>query len=120
MEASGEESGTPLGIDVSRAYRSITVALGPGDVVVLYSDGVTNARDRHDESFGEHRLREALAQAPQGVAAVGEAVLATVHDHASGRSQFDDITLVCFGRNAECAFRQDEPKWWDHATALEG
>jgi phosphoserine phosphatase RsbU/P len=101
VEASGEESGTPLGIDVSRAYRSITVSLDPGDVVVLYSDGVTDARDRNDELFGEHRLREALAQAPQGVAAVGEAILATVHDHASGRSQFDDITLVCFGRNAE-------------------
>jgi sigma-B regulation protein RsbU (phosphoserine phosphatase) len=101
VEVSEEESGTPLGIDVSRAYGSITVALEPGDVVVLYSDGVTDARDRHDEPFGGHRLREALAQAPQGVAAVGEAILATVHDHASGRSQFDDITLVCFGRNAE-------------------
>ena len=32
---------------------------------------------------------------------MGEAILATVREHASGRSQFDDITLVCFGRNAE-------------------
>jgi phosphoserine phosphatase RsbU/P len=100
-EASGEGAGKPLGIDTGGGYRSITVSLEPGDVVVLYSDGVPDARDRRDEAFKEHRLREALAQAPKGVAAVGEAILATVHDHAMGRSQFDDITLVCFGRNAE-------------------
>ena len=37
----------------------------------------------------------------RGAAAVGEAILATVREHASGRSQFDDITLVCFSRSAE-------------------
>ncbi len=93
-------SGTPLGIDGGGDYRSITVTLEPGDVVVLYSDGVTDARDRRDKPFEDHGIREALAQAPQGVAAVGEAILATVREHASGRSQFDDITLVCFGRIA--------------------
>ena len=100
-EVGRAESGTPLGIDGGGGYQSITVALEPGDVVVLYSDGVTDARDRRDKPFGEQRLRDALAQAPQGAAAVGEAILATVREHASGRSQFDDITLVCFGRSAE-------------------
>jgi phosphoserine phosphatase RsbU/P len=100
-EVGRAESGTPLGIDDGGAYQSTTVALEPGDVVVLYSDGVTDARERRDKPFGEERLREALAQAPQGAAAVGEAILATVREHSSGRSQFDDITLVCFGRSAE-------------------
>ena len=95
------ESGTPLGIEDGGTYSSITVTLEPGDVVVLYSDGVTDARDRRDKPFGEQRLRDALAQAPQGVAAAGEAILAAVREHAAGRSQFDDITLVCFGRIAE-------------------
>jgi phosphoserine phosphatase RsbU/P len=99
-EVGRAESGTPLGIDGGGDYRSITVALEPGDVVVLYSDGVTDARDRRDKPFGDHSVREALAQAPHGVAAVGEAILATVREHASTRSQFDDITLVCFGRIA--------------------
>jgi phosphoserine phosphatase RsbU/P len=100
-EVGRAESGTPLGIDGGGAYSLITVSLEPGDVVVLYSDGVTDARDRRDEGFGEHRLRETLAQAPRGVAAVGEAILAAVREHSSRRSQFDDITIVCFGRNAE-------------------
>ncbi len=99
-EVGRAESGTPLGIDGGGGYRSITVTLEVGDVVVLYSDGVTDARDRRDKPFEDRGIREALAQAPQGVAAVGEAILATVREHASGRSQFDDITLVCFGRIA--------------------
>jgi phosphoserine phosphatase RsbU/P len=100
-EVGRAESGTPLGIDGGRACRSVTVSLEPGDVVVLYSDGVTDARNRRDESFGEDRLRETLAQAPQSVAAVGEAILAAVREHSARRSQFDDITIVCFGRDAE-------------------
>jgi sigma-B regulation protein RsbU (phosphoserine phosphatase) len=48
--------------------------------------------------FGRDRLLQVLADAPTGVAPTGEAILAAVREHAAGRSQFDDITLVCFGR----------------------
>jgi phosphoserine phosphatase RsbU/P len=101
IEAAGPETSTPLGINADEGYESVAVSLEPGDVVILYSDGVSDAHDRRGKRFGDQRLREELAQAPQGVAAVGEAILAAVRDHASGRPQFDDITIVCFGRNAE-------------------
>jgi len=68
---------------------------------LLYSDGVPDAPDRKDARFGEERLHKTVAEAPRGVAAVGEAILAAVRDHASGRPQFDDITMVSFGRNPE-------------------
>ena len=100
-EPGRETSGIPLGVEAEAAYQSFTVSLEPGDVVVLYSDGATDGRDRRDQRFGEGRFRAALADAPSGVAGIGEALLAAVREHASGRSQFDDITLVCFGRNAE-------------------
>lgn len=93
-----EESGTPLGVTLDTIYQSITVALEPGDVVVLYTDGGTDARDWHGQWFGDERFHRTLAEAPPGAAAAGEAILAAVREHASGRSQFDDITLVCFGR----------------------
>jgi serine phosphatase RsbU (regulator of sigma subunit)/pSer/pThr/pTyr-binding forkhead associated (FHA) protein len=100
VEAAGtDETSTPLGINADEVFQSVTVSLEPGDVMILYSDGVPDALDRRNQRFGEKRLREELAQAPRGVAAVGEAVLAAVNGHASGRPQFDDITLVCFGRN---------------------
>jgi sigma-B regulation protein RsbU (phosphoserine phosphatase) len=114
IEAAGpEEPSTPLGINADEVYQSVTVSLEPGDVVILYSDGVSDALDRRGKRFGDQRLRDELAQAPQGVAAVGEAILAAVRDHASGRPQFDDITLVCFGRTDESRSGQDEPRHSD-------
>jgi len=56
--------------------------------------------DHKSQSFGLKRLRMILAETPTGVAGVGESILATVRDHFAGRSQFDDITIVCFGRDS--------------------
>ena len=80
-------------------YRPVAVALEPGDLVVLYTDGVTESLDRDRQPLGVERLTAALAAAPQGVAAAGEAILAAVREHAVGRSQSDDITIVCFERS---------------------
>ena len=66
----------------------------------FYSDGVPDARPKRSAVRGTE-TSQSLAQAPKGVAAAGEAILAAVHEHASGRSQFDDITLLCFGRNVD-------------------
>jgi phosphoserine phosphatase RsbU/P len=91
-------TGPPLGVSRDATYRATQVPLQPGDVVVLFSDGVTDAMDQKNQSFGLNRLRSHLAEAPAGVAGVGESILAAVRDHFAGRSQFDDITIVCFGR----------------------
>ena len=93
--------GTGLSLGVSRAatYQATLVPLQPGDVVVLFSDGVTDAMDQKGQCFGLDRLRINLTEAPPGVAGAGELILAAVRDHFAGRSQFDDITIVCFGRD---------------------
>ncbi len=100
-EVGDEASRTPLGVRSEEVYSSMSVTLEPGDVVVLYSDGVTDAMDPSGERFGDDRFDRALVEAPQGADAVGEALLAAVRDYASGRSQFDDITLLCFGPDPE-------------------
>jgi hypothetical protein len=99
-EVGGAEAGLPLGAEPNASYRSMSTNLGAGDVAVLYSDGVTDALDRQSRRFGSARLRQALAEAPPGAVAAGEAIMSAVRDHAAGREQFDDITLVCFGRDA--------------------
>jgi serine phosphatase RsbU (regulator of sigma subunit) len=94
-----EGGGPPLGAVRHADFVPSRVRVAPGDVVLLFSDGVPDARSREGEFFGMDRLRAELAQAPAGVASVGESILSAVRDHFAGRSQFDDITIVCLGRD---------------------
>jgi serine phosphatase RsbU (regulator of sigma subunit) len=91
----------PLGVAPQTVYQPVTVSLEPGDLVVLYTDGVTDGVDRNHRPFGERRLRHTLAAAGPEVVHAGEALLASIVEHASGRSPFDDVTIVCFGRLPE-------------------
>jgi serine phosphatase RsbU (regulator of sigma subunit) len=93
-----EGAGTPLGVTPKAVYRPVAVALEPGDLVVLYTDGVTESIDRDHQPFGVDRLTRVIAEAPPGPTAVGEAILAAARAHAVDRSQSDDITIVCFER----------------------
>jgi serine phosphatase RsbU (regulator of sigma subunit) len=94
-----ERSGTPLGIDPDASYQLQTVPLGAGEILVLYTDGITEAgTDQEGGGFGIERLAQALAQAPPGVGPAGAAILEAVRRHHAGRDQFDDMTLICLGR----------------------
>ena len=92
--------GPPLGVDPNADYRGVTVPLHPGDLVVLYTDGVTDALNGDFEPFGEDRLRKALSSSPPEAEASGKAIMAAVNEFARGPTQYDDITIVCFGRDA--------------------
>ncbi len=96
------QAGPLLGIDESSKYQSATVKLEPGDSVLLFSDGVTDAKSSENKPFrplGIHAaLNESGDDTPQ---ALGDRVVQAVLRHATGRAQYDDITLVCFGRLGE-------------------
>ena len=79
-------------------YETAETTLEPGDVVILYTDGVTDAFNPQNERFGDAGLHSMLTKAPAGPAAAGEMLVQQVRAHAAGRSQFDDITMVAFGR----------------------
>jgi sigma-B regulation protein RsbU (phosphoserine phosphatase) len=81
-------------------YEQAEVQLNQGDVVVIYSDGVTDARSPGDELYdsqNNHRLVKRLAQLSGGPVAVGRAILQDIREFSAGHSQADDITLVCLG-----------------------
>ena len=92
-----EASGLPLAIERDWDYKVAQCTLEPGDVVILYTDGVPDAMNKEGERFGDARLRQFLAGASAGPRTVGEAIVEAVHQFASGGNQFDDITLVAFG-----------------------
>ena len=68
-------TGSLLGLEETTAITDVTDTLGPGDALVLYTDGVIEARRDHD-LFGEERLRAALAGAAGSSA---EEIAAAIH-----------------------------------------
>ena len=99
IEVIGEEqSGPPLGIMEDQEYEAMITSINSGDVVLLYTDGVNEALDNEERLFGIELLKQTLATAPTEVGKVGESILNAVRHHVAGRTQSDDITLLCFGR----------------------
>ena len=97
-EVGRETSGLPLAIAADSTYEASVTHLRPGEYVILYTDGVSDAMDVAGERYGEARLRELLARPHPSPREAGEAVARAIHAHAAGRIQFDDVTLVAFGR----------------------
>jgi sigma-B regulation protein RsbU (phosphoserine phosphatase) len=88
------QGGTVLGVFPDATYQGGELRLAAGDRLLLYTDGITEARNRSDEEFGEERLTAALAKY-RHLDAVGlhAAVLADVTGFATGGFQ-DDATLL--------------------------
>ena len=69
--------------------------LEPGDVLAIYSDGVTEATNAAQEEFGEERFIEVLSRhRAEPAAAMVQAVTAALKEFAAGAPQADDITVV--------------------------
>jgi serine phosphatase RsbU (regulator of sigma subunit) len=97
-EFASEASGLPLAIQGDWAYETAETTLELGDIVILYTDGVTDALNPSNERFGDASLRKHLKTSTGGPAATGESLIQAVRNHVAGRAQFDDITMVAFGR----------------------
>ena len=97
-EVGRDISGLPLAIMPDYRYESIQTNLEPGDVVILYTDGVTDAMNAAGDRFTEAGLRAAISAAGAGATAVGDSVVKSLQRFVAERTQFDDISLVCFSR----------------------
>jgi serine phosphatase RsbU (regulator of sigma subunit) len=96
LNARGFLLGALRGVDFEE--REIEVA--PGDLVVLYTDGVTEAMDANGQQFGEGRLRATLAaHAGAGPRQIVDAVVDAVRAFAGGIAQSDDLALLVIRRS---------------------
>lgn len=90
-----DSDGMIVGILDDVQYEERTVALAPGDVLVLYTDGVIEARSPEGEQLGEHRLRALLTEYNRlPPHALAERVCEAVNRHTQDTAQQDDITLL--------------------------
>lgn len=94
--------GLPLGIKPDAEYREGRTQLQRGDVLVIYSDGVTEAMSPTGEEFGATRLYEVVARNVNASAAgIRDRIESSLTKFAQGTSAADDITLVIVKRQAE-------------------
>jgi sigma-B regulation protein RsbU (phosphoserine phosphatase) len=89
-----ETGGSVIGL-LQQCYQQGSFPLEPGDLMVLFTDGISESMNTRDEEWGEDRLIE-LAKTCHGLPAQGALtrILAAAEAFAAGASQHDDMTLV--------------------------
>jgi sigma-B regulation protein RsbU (phosphoserine phosphatase) len=88
-----------LGFDPDVSYETMAGAVEPGDLLVAYSDGVTESQNEDEEEFGETRLIRAVQESrDEPIDVIKTNIDSAVDDFVDGAAQFDDYTLVLLKR----------------------
>jgi sigma-B regulation protein RsbU (phosphoserine phosphatase) len=89
------EGSYPVGLVQEAEYVTARVKLEPGDTLILFSDGVTEAMDPSEELYGVPRLREVLTgQSDCALDKLQKSILESVENFSKGAHQADDLTLL--------------------------
>jgi serine phosphatase RsbU (regulator of sigma subunit) len=86
----------PLGVLEHYEYSETEHTLKSGDLVLLYTDGITEAMSSSGEMFGAARLKEVVSSGGQDPQRILASISRSVEEHAAGHPQSDDLTMVCF------------------------
>ena len=84
----------PLGIDINNTFPEASIRLGPGDTVLLFTDGITEARNLANEMFLEERLKVEFARCREQPVGLIAHLGKLVEEHRQGRHATDDQTLL--------------------------
>ncbi len=105
------EHRVPLGALPKGEYAPLSIGLKPGELLLAYSDGVTDARSPEGEFFGEERLEDVVASTvtldPDDLVSQ---VLAAVKAFTRGGLLYDDVTLLAIGRSSESGQAAPDPE----------
>ena len=92
-----EVGGLPLGIDSSATFDTGSIELHPGDVLILFTDGVVEAVNQSNEEYGNDRWLSAIRALPDGSApAALQYLMKEVDNFVGNTRQSDDITCLIF------------------------
>jgi sigma-B regulation protein RsbU (phosphoserine phosphatase) len=86
-----------LGFTKEAKYKSMRLQLKAGDSIFLYSDGVTDAENKHGDLFSDEKLVEILSTSQEITSqSLIEHVKTEIDNFSHGVNQTDDITMLCF------------------------
>ncbi len=92
-------TGIPLGISQDATWGQKIVKFSPGDTLVLFTDGITEAQNRQGAFFGDERLLHVIrSQTGQPASHILQSVLDSVQNFTGGTPQDDDIALIVLSR----------------------
>ncbi|WP_455205761.1 PP2C family protein-serine/threonine phosphatase, partial [Kaarinaea lacus] len=89
-----ESVGIPLGVNPEGTWQSATVDMHPGDILILYTDGLTEAVSASGEQFGLARLESIVYDTENDPHILLEKIENALLEHQQGLDQTDDQTLV--------------------------
>ncbi len=97
-----QEGGPVLGVTTEARFEQQAMMLSPGDILVLYTDGVTEVFDRSGDEFGMSRLVDVVREhGSEPAVAIADAIHRAVTGFASPDHVFDDVTMVVLKRTLD-------------------
>lgn len=100
-EFDDDATGLPIGVMEDYPFEVVRRSIEPGEIFVIFTDGVDEAMNPDGELYTLERMRTLIESGPREADALGQALLGDVRRFADGRDQNDDITIMTFGRTAE-------------------
>ncbi len=92
----------PIGIEQDSSWDRRTISFTPGDKLILYTDGITEAQNEVGEFYDEKFLIETIMSNSNGSAFdLQDEILAHVKNFTDGAPQYDDITLMILEKENE-------------------
>ncbi|MEM9926068.1 MAG: SpoIIE family protein phosphatase [Cyanobacteria bacterium P01_D01_bin.50] len=94
-----ESTAPAVGMLPSMNFPMCQIYLQPGDILIGYTDGVTEARDSNGKFFTDKRLISLLEQPINSAQLLLDKITTSIQEHTSNAEQFDDITILALRRN---------------------
>jgi len=94
-----EEGDIVLGFMETSQFRENSISLAPGDLLLLYSDGITEAINENEEELGEGEMTKVIVENPDlSLEEMADQIIEKVKLHSGDNLQYDDMTLVLIKR----------------------
>jgi sigma-B regulation protein RsbU (phosphoserine phosphatase) len=102
-EVSDDEKGAPLGLFLGQEYEATRFTLGPGETLLMYTDGLSEATAADASLYGVDRIRQEMISGPGDVDELGSQIIRSAQAFVGQYPQSDDMCVICIQRGSKDA-----------------